>query len=122
MESKHSGGDTIDSVGDKGDDLGAINGQDVPAYKVPSNVVDIAKPQKSYVTRIAHSFRRREDTIQLNSKGQQVLDPEKYGEGEVITSHDTSRLDRKLKGRHMQMIAIGGAIGTGIIHINVSYL
>jgi len=123
MESKHSRdrGDTIDSVADKKDDLADINGQDVPAYKVPSDVVDVARPRKSYATRITHSFRRREDKIQLNNLGQEVTDPEKYA-GEVVTSHDTSRLDRKLQGRHMQMIAIGGAIGTGIICIHFSYL
>jgi len=95
-----------------------------PAYRVPSNVIDQqepSKPKKAFMTRVAHSFRRREDNITLNALGQQVLkdDPEKtlgqaQAEGEIPLSHDTSRLNRKLKGRHMQMIAIGGAIGTGL--------
>lgn len=90
-----------------------------PAYKAPSNVDavdDGVAPKKSITTRILHSFRRREDTFTLNALGQQVLDPEKEGDSTTIHSRDTSRLKRKLKGRHMQMIAIGGAIGTGISH------
>jgi amino acid permease len=98
-----------------------MGGQAAPAYRVPSNVVETqqAKPKKPMMTRIMHSFRRKDDNVTLNALGQQVRkdDPEKpYNAqedgGEI--SHDTSRLNRKLKGRHMQMIAIGGAIGTGL--------
>jgi len=110
--------DTIDSVGDNGknDDLGEVNGDNsLPTYRVPGDVVETAKPKRSYTTRVAHSFRRREDTVQLNDLGQMIVDPEKYPSSVTTdTSRDTSRLDRKLKGRHMQMIAIGGAIGTGL--------
>ena len=109
--------DIIDSAGDKGkDELGVVNGDNsLPTYRAPSDVVETAKPKKSYTTRIAHSFRRREDTVQLNSLGQMVVDPEKYPPSTTSEAgNDTSRLDRKLKGRHMQMIAIGGAIGTGL--------
>ena len=106
----------------------SVNGP--PGYKVPSNVVDErpAKPKKAFMTRVMHSFRRREDAITLNALGQQVVkdDAEKaVGKGEAVAGpgetlmpsdmgHDTSRLNRKLKGRHMQMIAIGGSIGTGL--------
>jgi yeast amino acid transporter len=110
--------DTIDSAGDNGkkDDLGDVNGDSsLPGYRVPSNVVETAKPKQSYPTRILHSFRRREETVRLNNLGQMVVDPEKYPASVTSeTGNDTSRLDRKLKGRHMQMIAIGGAIGTGL--------
>jgi hypothetical protein len=92
-----------------------------PVYRIPSNVVDMpeTKIKKPLMTRIMHSFKRREDNITLNALGQQVFkdDPEKIigsrGDGAPV-SHDTSRLKRKLQGRHMQMIAIGGAIGTGL--------
>jgi len=92
-----------------------------PTYRVPSNVANteqIPKQKKPMTTRIAHSFRRREDHVTLNQLGQQVYkdDPEKQvaaPDGGPL-SHDTSRLNRKLRGRHMQMIAIGGAIGTGL--------
>jgi Amino acid permease len=91
-----------------------------PVYKVPSNVVDVqdAKPKKPFFTRVAHSFRRRETNVKLNSLGQQIPieDAEKGLPGEPVgpVSHDTSRLSRKLQGRHLQMIAIGGSIGTGL--------
>ena len=35
-------------------------------------------------------------------------------EAVVITSEQHNARQRKLKGRHMQMIAIGGAIGAGL--------
>ena len=105
-------------------------GTGLPSYRVPSNVVDVqdAKPKKSLLTRMAHSFRRREDAVTLNALGQRVVRDEEGGEkglppsgdplaGDgtgVIVGNDTSRLNRKLKGRHMQMIAIGGSIGTGL--------
>lgn len=108
-------GDTVDSADKKGEYNGSQDENTLPTYKTPSNVVEPDKPKQSYSTRILHSFRRREDHIHLNALGQQVIDPEKYpGVSEVVVSHDTSRLDRRLKGRHMQMIAIGGAIGTGL--------
>jgi hypothetical protein len=89
----------------------------LPGYRPDTNTDAInatpVEPKKSFVTRVKHSFRRREDTIRLNALGQQVIDDDKViPAGE--SGHDTSRLDRRLKGRHMQMIAIGGAIGTGL--------
>ena len=109
--------DTIDSVGDNGKkyDLAELDGDNnLPTYRVPTDAVETAKPKKSYITRIAHSFRRRDETVRLNSLGQMVVDPEKDPSVTSDVGNDTSRLERKLKGRHMQMIAIGGAIGTGL--------
>ncbi|KAF3180076.1 hypothetical protein TWF132_004400 [Orbilia oligospora] len=42
-----------------------------------------------------------------------VLDPNS-GETEGLSQEQEEVLHRKLKGRHMQMIAIGGSIGTGL--------
>jgi hypothetical protein len=104
-------------------------GSGLPTYRVPSNVVDTqdAKPKQSMMTRMAHSFRRREDAVTLNALGQRVVKDDVGGEkglapGQELSpdapggpvGNDTSRLNRKLKGRHMQMIAIGGSIGTGL--------
>jgi len=102
----------------KGEDIEVSNGEStLPTYRPGDDVVateQIQKPKQSYFTRAVHSFKRREDNIRLNNLGQQIVDPEKETVDSVTVSHDTSRLNRKLKGRHMQMIAIGGAIGTGL--------
>jgi hypothetical protein len=102
---KENGDDTIEPA------------SSLPGYRTDTNTDAInstpVKPKKTLTTRMLHSFRRREDRIHLNALGQQVLDDDKVvPPGEI--GHDTSRLDRKLQGRHMQMIAIGGAIGTGL--------
>jgi hypothetical protein len=115
--SKDQGIDDIDNVNrDKYDDSDFNGGQGLPTYRTDSEGdATPAKPKRPLPVRILHSFRRREDNIQLNNLGQQVVDPEKYPASLTTEgSHDTSRLNRKLQGRHMQMIAIGGAIGTGL--------
>src|SRR5436305_5845638 len=134
-----SGGNRLDDVdgvtGNNGDNIKhggemSYNGDNdihnvagPPTYIVPNNVdpTEPAKPKETLMTRMLHSFRRKDDGFTLNSLGQRVPkdDPEKiYGPGELMDggelNKDTSRLNRKLKGRHLQMIAIGGAIGTGL--------
>jgi amino acid transporter len=61
--------------------------------------------QRSFIAGIIHSFRRAEYQRHLSSG---------HPEFDVPQSGDTSHLHRKLKGRHLQMIAIGGAIGAGL--------
>jgi hypothetical protein len=100
----------------KGDLDNPVAELSVPAYREPSNVVGEGEDppvHKSIGTRILHSFKRREDVFKLDAAGSQVIDPEKESQVDTLNGKDTSRLKRKLKGRHMQMIAIGGAIGTG---------
>ena len=70
---------------------------------------DLTKPlpkQRSVWTRMAHSFKRADQPGPVTPG----LDPE-VG---IPHAGDTSQLHRKLKGRHLQMIAIGGAIGAGL--------
>ena len=60
--------------------------------------------QRGFWTRILHSFRRRD-------KGHETAlgDADQKRE-----AGDLTRLHRKLKTRHLQMIAIGGSIGCGL--------
>lgn len=68
------------------------------------NEVHVAKDRNLW-TRMTHSFRRRNDA------GHELA----LGEADVVReAGDLSRLSRKLKTRHLQMIAIGGSIGCGL--------
>ena len=63
------------------------------------------QPQSIWI-RMIHSFKRADHGAVVPGG----LDPE-VG---VPQAGDTSQLHRKLKGRHLQMIAIGGSIGAGL--------
>lgn len=69
-------------------------------------VVQREQKERGIITRMLHSFKRQEpkSTVAID------LDPE----SSIPRAGDTSQLHRKLKGRHIQMIAIGGAIGAGL--------
>jgi len=61
--------------------------------------------ERSFLTRWAHSFHRR------NDKGKDLA----LGDADLRReAGDLTRLNRKLKTRHLQMIAIGGSIGCGL--------
>lgn len=65
-----------------------------------------AAKERSTWTRIVHSFRRRMD----EAHGEFAL-----GNADADRkAGDLTRLSRKLKTRHLQMIAIGGSIGCGL--------
>jgi amino acid permease len=68
--------------------------------------VEPAVKQRNVWTRMLHSFKRQEQ----NAPTAPATDPE-FG---IPRAGDTSQLHRKLKSRHIQMIAIGGAIGAGL--------
>lgn len=67
--------------------------------------VEVQPPkQRDLWTRIVHSFHRRD-------KGHETA----LGDADQNrTAGDLTRLNRKLKTRHLQMIAIGGSIGCGL--------
>jgi Amino acid permease len=71
----------------------------------PKPVIHEARAPKNrnLWSRITHSFRRRNDAGHELALGEAVRE-----------AGDLSRLSRKLKTRHLQMIAIGGSIGCGL--------
>jgi len=76
---------------------------------------DVDSLRKSFKVRILDSFKRDPNASVMNSsmngvsKGTEVFDAEQAAQATAA-----SPLLRKLKGRHLQMIAIGGSIGTGL--------
>ena|ERR1700737_5344337 len=76
------------------------NLEDIEMNQVDQPLPSLPAPKrKSYLIRWASSFGPRERA---------VVDVSKRVEG------DTSPLNRALKGRHLQFIAIGGSIGAGL--------
>ena len=62
--------------------------------------------QRTLLQRIIHSFRRKP-----TDRGHELA----LGEADLVReAGDLTRLNRKLKTRHLQMIAIGGSIGCGL--------
>ena len=85
----------------------ALQNLTLPTNNGPIDSLD--KSNRSLITRFLDSFHRNSDHMHLNtsSDGHKELPSARVG-------YDTSLLNRELKGRHIQMIAIGGAIGTGL--------
>ena len=71
----------------------------------PQPVTTSGPKQRSLPIRILHSFKRKEFDDVVTGRDPEALTPH---------AGDTTHLHRKLKGRHLQMIAIGGAIGAGL--------
>jgi yeast amino acid transporter len=95
-----------------GIEQGGLRHTIVQNLALPTNngpVDSLDKSNRSLITRFLDSFHRNSDDMHLNtsSDGHKELSSVRVG-------NDTSLLNRELKGRHIQMIAIGGAIGTGL--------
>ncbi|KAN0103177.1 amino acid permease [Hyaloscypha variabilis] len=70
------------------------------------------EPRGNWTTRFVDSFKR--DPNAHVAKPGQVSNPREYDHLAAAEATANSGLAMKLKGRHLQMIAIGGSIGTGL--------
>ncbi|KAI4093234.1 MAG: hypothetical protein LQ344_003061 [Seirophora lacunosa] len=91
---------TFESSTSSSDDAGAIF-EEKPAHEAP-----LAK-------RAWDSFRRNPN-FHITQKGQVGANGQVFDVESAAQNTAESPLARKLKGRHLQMIAIGGSIGTGL--------
>jgi len=72
-----------------------------------------ADHNRSLTTRLIDSF-RRDPNAHATPKGAVGADGRVYDVESAAAATANSPLQRSLKGRHLQMIAIGGSIGTGL--------
>jgi len=72
-----------------------------------------SEQNRLWATRIADSF-RRDQNAHATPKGSVGADSRLYDVEGAAAATASSPLQRHLKGRHLQMIAIGGSIGTGL--------
>lgn len=79
----------------------------MPAYTAGSEDSSSTKPSGGFVSGIIDSFKPHPAIQQRQQQG--PVDVE-----QAAINVAESPLARKLKGRHLQMIAIGGSIGTGL--------
>jgi amino acid transporter len=68
---------------------------------------------QSFARQLLDSF-KRDPNLRATPKGVIGSNGRVYDPGIAAEATATSPLARKLKGRHLQMIAIGGSIGTGL--------
>jgi amino acid permease len=88
-------------------DSNADDGTVEKNYVGAAGIVDVGTDSnpKGFIRRGLYSFTRADFQKQLPATNTEGIPPQ---------AGDTSNLQRKLKGRHLQMIAIGGAIGAGL--------
>ena len=71
---------------------------------------DTRRPKDSFVRRTLDGF-KRDPNRRVNPKGANGSNSRVFDAGAAAQATVDSPLLRKLKGRHLQMIAIGGSIG-----------
>jgi amino acid transporter len=99
-------------MGDDKRNLKVMDYSPEPSHELPeySQTLSSSRPWK---TRILDSF-QRDRNAHATPKGVLGSDGRVFDVEDANTSVASSPLQRRLKGRHLQMIAIGGSIGTGL--------
>ncbi|WVF72539.1 hypothetical protein IAT40_007356 [Kwoniella sp. CBS 6097] len=112
MSLEHDSSSSTPSRHLPGEDEKKIGGGTYPAYNVtvdPAQDVHYDPSKETFLTRLgmnAESFKRAPGTTRgLIAHGD--IPPE-------YVQHDNPLLQQKMKPRHLQMIAVGGSIGTGL--------
>ena len=77
---------------------------------------DEVKPQASFPRRALNSF-KRDPNLRATPRGVITANGEAFDVEAAALNTADSPLARKLKGRHLQMIAIGGSIGTAFFSV-----
>ncbi|EOD45204.1 Amino acid/polyamine transporter I [Neofusicoccum parvum] len=80
---------------------------------VPPNYGDVSEHKVPWSTRVVDSF-RRDPNAKATAPTSHGGDDRTYDLENAAAATAESPLAKKLKGRHLQMIAIGGSIGTGL--------
>lgn len=87
-----------------------------PRSSGPATWGEIENKKPKLHRRVWDSFKRHPDTIRFGGNG--AIPPRRSYDVEQATNRTAdSPLARKLKGRHLQMIAIGGSIGMDASHV-----
>lgn len=82
-------------------------------YGTEPNYEEITVVHQHLGRRMWDSF-KRDPNLNVTPKGVIGSNGHVFDPGEAAAATANSPLARKLKGRHLQMIAIGGSIGTGL--------